>query len=63
VQPQSYSINNTIANITQAGVYGAPTLTGANVQVTLPNAISLLGILPLQAAGNGITVNLLVIGN
>jgi hypothetical protein len=40
----------------------APSTTSVSGACFLPNAIALLGILPLQAAGAGITVQVVAMG-
>lgn len=61
VRPIPISSANTAAAALSASVT-APSSTAASGSCFLPNAISLLGILPLQAAGAGITVQVLAIG-
>lgn len=61
VQPNAIS-----SALTGAGAVSttmtAPTLTGCSGACFIPNAISLLGLLPLQSAGAGLTIQLIVMG-
>lgn len=61
VQPQAVATALTAAAAVGTTIT-APTTTGCSGACFLPNAISLLGILPLQAAGAGIVVQVVAIG-
>jgi len=61
VRPLPISSANTASAALSASIT-APTTTTASGACFLPNAIALLGILPLQAAGAGITVQVIAVG-
>jgi hypothetical protein len=62
VQPTAIASSTSAANNISTGMT-APTATSVSGACFIPNAISLLGLLPLQSAGAGITIQVLVIGN
>jgi len=61
VRPIPISSANT-ANAALSASITAPSTTSVSGACFLPNAIALLGILPLQAAGAGITVQVVAMG-
>lgn len=61
VQPNAISAGTGTAQAASTTMT-APSKTGASGKCFIPNAISLLGVLPLQAAGAGITVQVMAIG-
>lgn len=61
VNPQPISASNAAAAVVGASIT-APSTTAVSGACFLPNAISLLGVLPLQQAGAGIVVQVTAIG-
>jgi hypothetical protein len=62
VIPHAIAANATLANAPYGYPLAGYTSTAATLQLVLPNAISLLGILPLQTAGAGINCIVFVFG-
>jgi hypothetical protein len=62
VRAQAISPNLTTTGATDTTIT-APTASGVSGAAFIPNAISLLGVLPLQPAGAGITIQVTAIGN
>jgi hypothetical protein len=62
VNPQPISTANTTSAAVGSSIT-SPSTTSVSGQCYLANPISLLGVLPLQTAGAGIVVQVVVIGN
>lgn len=61
INPQAISTSNTAANTVSTSMT-SPTTTTVSGACYIPNAISLLGVLPLQSVGAGVTVQVVCIG-
>lgn len=61
VSPQPISTSNSSANALVCSMT-APTATGASGGTYIANPVTLLGLLPLQTAGAGLTVQVVAIG-
>jgi Collagen triple helix repeat (20 copies) len=62
VQPQAVSTANTTAAAVSSSIT-SPSTTVVSGQCYIANPVTLLGLLPLQTAGAGIVVQVIVIGN